>query len=73
MDKRIAKIRFVEKMKIVEEEADETLFWLEILMEICPKLLEATNSLHSKYTEVLSVVSKANKTLRQKFKQNKDQ
>ena len=61
------------KMKIVEEEADETLFWLEILMEIHPSLIEETELLHSKYKEVLSIVSKANKTLRQKFYQNKNQ
>ncbi|MEX0813640.1 MAG: four helix bundle protein [Chitinophagales bacterium] len=58
------------KMKI-EEEADETLFWLEILMEICPKLINETRLLHLKYNEVLSIIAKANKTMRQKFNQNK--
>src|SRR5690554_5118282 len=56
------------KMKIVEEEADETVFWLEILEEVSPNLSEEINSLKNEYEEFVKIFSKANFTLRQKLK-----
>lgn len=56
------------KMKIVEEEADETAFWLEILLELIPEHSLILNNLHKEFMEILAIVSKANKTLRSKIK-----
>lgn len=52
------------KMKITEEEADETVFWLEVLEEIFPKEIDEIKRLHKEYLEILGIVSKSNKTLR---------
>ena len=56
------------KMKIVEEEADETVFWLEILQEIAPELEPKISHLELEYVEILKIIAKTNKTLRMKFK-----
>jgi len=57
---------FVAKMGIVEEEADECLFWMEIIME--RKLLEPerVQSLHDEADEVLSIVIASIKTARKR-------
>lgn len=57
---------FINKLTIVEEEADETMFWLEMLMEIyeSPKI----KPLHNEMNEILSIVVASIKTA--KAKQN---
>lgn len=57
---------FINKLTIVEEEADETMFWLEILMEIydSPKI----KPLHSEMNEILSIVVASIKTAKAKQK-----
>ncbi|MDX2190128.1 MAG: four helix bundle protein [Bacteroidota bacterium] len=57
---------FVNKLKIVEEEADETMYWLEIIEE--SQLLKSTNidSLKKEINEIISIVVSSIKTLRNK-------
>jgi len=47
---------FINKLKIVEEETDETLYWLEVLNEsdLIPE--EQTRELYKEVNEILSVV-----------------
>lgn len=52
------------KMKITEEEADETVFWLEVLEEIFTREKAEINRLHKEYLELLGIISKTNKTMR---------
>ena len=54
----------INKMKIVEEEADETQYWLEILVEagISPK--EQIADLHKETDEILAITVASLKTLR---------
>ena len=62
-----SKAEFVSKLAIVEEEADETLFWLELLVEsgIVP---EATmNDLHQEADELLRMTIAAIKTTKRKM------
>ncbi len=60
---------FINKLKIVEEETDETIYWLEILEESklfqSPKIKELKIELN----EILSIIVSSIKTLRNK--QNK--
>lgn len=52
------------KLKIVEEEADETLYWLEILQEISP--LPEFSVLSKEANELLAMTVASIKTLRQR-------
>lgn len=58
---------FINKLTIVEEEADETLFWLEMIMELYHKP-ERVKPLHSEMEEILKIVVASIKTA--KAKQN---
>jgi len=63
-----SKAEFVAKLGIVEEECDETLYWLEMLTElgfIKPKRLE---SLHTEGSEILAMVVSSITTARQRAK-----
>ncbi len=55
---------FYSKLSIVVEEADETVFWLEMIMEgqILPK--EKLESLHKESIEILAIVSASRKTVK---------
>jgi len=55
------------KMKITEEEADETVFWLEVLEEVFNQEINEIKRLHQEYLEILGVVSKSNKTMRKRL------
>ena len=57
---------FVSKLAIVEEEADETLFWLEILseMEVIDK--SHIESLMKENNEIIAIIVSSIKTSRQK-------
>ena len=52
---------FYSKLSIVIEEADETLFWLELLEESGSTSKSATTPLVKEATEILSVLAKARK------------
>lgn len=62
-----SKAEFFSKMCIVIEEADETLFWLEIMEETNMAKLETLKALRSEVTEVLSVLAKARNTMRKNW------
>lgn len=53
---------FFAKMSIVVEEADETLFWLEILKDANLVSEEKLNPLMTEALEILKIVSKARKS-----------
>ncbi len=59
---------FFAKLCIVVEEADETLFWLEILIGADIVKLKDTEKLFQESEEILKIVSKSRKT----FKENKN-
>ncbi len=60
-----SKAKFHAKMPIVVEEADETLFWLEILIEANIVSQQAVSKLFNETMEILKVVSSARKSATQ--------
>jgi four helix bundle protein len=58
---------FINKLNIVEEEADESIFWLELLEELDNKLSKSTLAYRNEMTEILSIVVAAKKTTKQKL------
>jgi four helix bundle protein len=61
---------FINKLKIVEEEADETIFWLEVIEEanLLPK--NKIEKLKIETNEILSIVVASIKTMRAKNPKN---
>jgi four helix bundle protein len=59
-----SKADFLNKLKIVEEELDETLFFLELLEEFNPELKEKIEIIHKEGNELLSIIVAAINTLR---------
>lgn len=57
---------FINKLKIVEEELDETLFFLELLTELNPELTEKIAIIHKEGNELLSIIVASINTLRKK-------
>ncbi len=57
---------FINKLKIVEEEADETYYWLEILEESGLINTARVESLKKEVNEILSIVVASIKTMRAK-------
>ena len=57
---------FINKLKIVEEEADETIYWLEILEE--SKFIESSRvePIKKETDEIISIIVASLKTLRDK-------
>jgi four helix bundle protein len=55
---------FINKLKIVEEELDETLFFLELLIELNPQLTEKIDPIYKEGNELLSIIVAALNTLR---------
>jgi four helix bundle protein len=55
---------FINKLKIVEEELDETLFFMELLVEINPELKEKITPIYAEGNELLSIIVAALRTLR---------
>ena len=58
---------FINKLNIVEEEADESIFWLEILEELESKLAGTVLVHRNEMNEILSIVVAAKKTSKQKL------
>jgi len=56
-----SKKEFYSKISIVVEEADETLFWLEILKDSKLAKMENLNPLINESLEIVKIVSKARK------------
>lgn len=59
-----SKADMINKMKIVEEEADETEYWLEILVEAGLAPEEQLSSIHKETDEILAMTVASLKTLR---------
>lgn len=55
---------FINKLKIVEEEADECMYFLELLMEVSGKEQEEIKKLHMEANEILAIVVASIKTMR---------
>jgi len=55
---------FVNKLKIVEEEGDESLFFHEMIQEINPSFTEAIKPIYKEGNELLSIVVASLRTLR---------
>ena len=55
---------FHAKLSIVVEEADETVFWLELLQESGTASKERTTPLLKEATEILSITAKARKNIK---------
>ncbi len=53
---------FIHKLKIVEEEADESMYFLEIFMEISKNNQEELKKLHKEANELVSIVVASIKT-----------
>ena len=55
---------FINKLKIVEEECDETMYFMEILQELLPEDKKQLDVLHKEANELLSIVVASIKTAR---------
>lgn len=55
---------FINKLKIVEEEADESQYWLEIFKEIQPALSKDLELLHKEAGEILAIIVSSIKSAR---------
>ncbi len=47
---------FINKLKIVEEESDESVYWLEIFQEILPQNHDEIEILRKEGTEILAIM-----------------
>jgi four helix bundle protein len=62
---------FINKLKIVEEEADESIYWLELFQEVLDPGREEIKNLKQEVNELLAIVVASIKTARKnKVKQN---
>jgi four helix bundle protein len=57
---------YINKLKIVEEEADETLYWLELLKDLKIVVPERIEPLKKELNEILSIIVVTIRTLRSK-------
>ncbi len=59
-----SKADFIAKLGIVEEEADETLFWLEFIVELDKSYRDSIVPLYKEMNEVLAIIVASKKTAR---------
>jgi four helix bundle protein len=59
---------FIHKLKIVEEELDESMFWLEFIVALEAKFREDIIPLYKEANELLSITVSSIKTVRAKAK-----
>ena len=62
------KADFIAKMGLVEEEADESLYWMELLVEAELIGIERLNSLMAEGNEILAIIVASIKTARKNRK-----
>jgi four helix bundle protein len=62
---------FLNKLKIVEEETDETIYWLEVLTESGIILKERVSDLLSETNEILSIIVATINTVKNKSSNQK--
>jgi four helix bundle protein len=55
---------FCAKLGIVEEEADESVYWMELLMESGAVMLERLQDLHAEANEIVAMVVASIRTAR---------
>ncbi|MEM1259375.1 MAG: four helix bundle protein [Bacteroidota bacterium] len=55
---------FINKLKIVEEEVDESIYWLELFIEVRENDLNTIKNLHKEAMELLAIVVASIKTAR---------
>jgi four helix bundle protein len=60
-----SKADFINKLGIVEEEADETLFWLEMFIESGKVKKENIASLYKEVDEIVAIFSASHKTAKE--------
>lgn len=60
-----SKADFISKITIVEEEADETTLWLELIMESDTLDNELTRSLHKEANELTAIFTSSGKTAKE--------
>ena len=58
---------FINKLKIVEEEVDESMYFLELLMEVLPENAQEVQVLHSECNEIISIIVASINTTRKKL------
>ncbi len=63
---------FINKFKIVEEELDESIFFLEMIEELNPTLNKEIGTLHKEANELLSIIVASLNTLRRNQNQTKN-
>ncbi len=61
-----SKADFVYKLRIVEEEADETIFWLEMLEESRLVQPKSTEKLQGEVNQILAIIVASVKTLKRR-------
>ncbi|MHA6280643.1 four helix bundle protein [Salinimicrobium sp. CAU 1759] len=59
---------FINKLKIVEEEADESMYFLELFIEILGQDIQEVKVLHSEANEIISIVVASINTAKKKSK-----
>jgi four helix bundle protein len=62
---------FINKLKIYEEEADETQLWLELLSEFNKSFEEKIKVMHKECDELLAIFVASIKTVRKRIEENK--
>lgn len=62
---------FINKLKIVEEETDESVFFLELIEELDPSCKESLASLKKEGNELLSILVASINTARQRNRTNR--
>jgi four helix bundle protein len=55
---------FIAKLKIVEEECDESIYWLELLIALDPKIAPSIKCLIDEANQILSIIVASIKTAR---------
>ena len=59
---------FIHKLKIVEEEADESMYFLELFLEIMENDIDEVKALHAEANEILSIIVASINTARRNHK-----
>ena len=60
-----SKADFISKITVVEEEADETTLWLELIMESATLENDLTKSLHKESNELTAIFTSSGKTAKE--------
>ena len=61
-----SKADFIAKLSIVEEETDESMYWLELLKELEQGEKENFKKLYNEANEIIAIIVKSKKTARER-------